>query len=278
MGFTSPRGVVAPRLRAAVPGCGPVPPGEAGDLDLLHRVAAGDDDALGLLFRRWRHRVHQCAVAKLWNDVDLADDAVTETFLAIRRHAREGRLPDDEDAVGRWILGRARFAALRQIDRTRGRRVGLTDQISHRGPGPVEDAGTEAVLERCRTALRRELRKLPPRVREAVVLHFEGRSYREIASVQGGEPSGACSRVRAGILRLVAATHARKRTSRAAGKTLSLSVEERAHIQDLAAGIQARNPGIGLEPLIMEVCRRTGILIGPQSRLVKLLGRSPRRS
>jgi RNA polymerase sigma factor (sigma-70 family) len=250
------------------------------DLHLLRRIAAGDGEALGLLYQRWKERIHRSASRILHHYPDKADDAVSEAVVIIHDDARAGKLPEADEAVPRWIGARAVIAARRQFDRKHHRSGVPVDRVARATePAAMEDPEAEAALEGRRSALRGAMRRLPPLVREAVILHYvEGQSYREIARIQGGQPAGACSRVRAGVFRLVADTHAGGRTTASAGKTLSLSREERAHVLDLAAGIQARNPGIGLQPLIMEVCRRTGILIGPRSRLAKLLGHSPRRT
>jgi RNA polymerase sigma-70 factor, ECF subfamily len=255
-------------------------PREASDLHLLRRIAAGDSDALGLLYQRWKERIRGSASRVLRHYPDKVDDAVSEAVVLIHGDARAGKLPEEDEAVPKWIRTRAKIAAHRQIDRKHDRGGVPVDRVARATePATMEDPQAEAALDGRRSTLRRAMRKLPPLVREAVNLRYvEGRSYREIARIQGGEPAGACSRVRAGVFRLVADTHARKQTTASAGKTLSLTRAERARVMDLAASIQARNPAIGLESLIMEVCRRTGILIGPQSRLVKLLGHSPRRS
>lgn len=250
------------------------------DWELIRGIGSGDSEAWSRFFERWHSRMRAYARTML-RDTDLADDAVSDATLTIVRHAREGRLPPSANAVIGYVLARTRIAAMRQRPQLRtGREPAVETASGWTDEGEPPDEDDDEVLEERRTQVNRALRQLPPRNREAVLLHYiDQLSYREIAEIQGGRRQAASNRVHQGVLQLVAAIHARKRTSSEPGAVLPLSREERAHILDTAAQIRARNPQAGLDAIIKEVCRKTGIFIGRESRLITLLGeRVHRRS
>jgi len=112
------------------------------DVDLVIAIAAGDDDALGALYDRhcrWlTQRLH-----RRWNDADIVDTVVQETFLSVWRSAA-GFVPSATTAPGPGDGGVSGWlwtiAMRRLVDQLRRRRppdpVAL-DQLPDPGTDPM---------------------------------------------------------------------------------------------------------------------------------------------
>jgi RNA polymerase sigma-70 factor (ECF subfamily) len=202
-----------PRSRAT-PGAATPSDTEAGlprsvdiDRDLIRRMAAGDESALGALYDRWVTLVHSL-VLRLLADADEAEDVVEEVFWQAWRQA--ARYEESRGAVSTWLTTIARSRAL---DRLRARRrrqeeawsqIGFGDMESITLPAPAADnplAGAEQAERRAFVA--RALTALPPEQRETIELaYFGGLSQSEIAE-RTGQPLGTVkTRVRLAMEKL----------------------------------------------------------------------------
>src|SRR4051794_16673278 len=119
--------------------------GDAGssDADLLGRfIDRRDEAAFALLVRRHGEMVYGVC-RRLLPEPD-AEDAFQATFLVL---AEKARAVAPREAVGNWLYGVARRAALharRSIARRRARMIPLTD-LPAPAPDPME--GLRAVLD-----------------------------------------------------------------------------------------------------------------------------------
>jgi hypothetical protein len=102
-------------------------------------------------------------------------------------------------------------------------------------------------------------------------MYLQGVPYAVIAERQGGTAAGARSRVDRGILQLVAIAFSRRSGLQKAERAEDLSIEDRALVLNEVAAVRARTPDIGMRALAAEVCRRTHILILPDSASAFLL-------
>lgn len=168
---------------------------EASDEELLARTAAGDRDALRVLFHRYAPRVRSFASRRL-SDPVAAEDLTAETFLEVWRSA--GRF-GGRSRVSTWIFGIAHFkcmAASRARRRSKRARVIPSEaELLEAVPGGLDPAEVCAA----RRALRRVARALeglPLLQREAFELAVvEGRSYAEVARSLGVEENTVKTRV-----------------------------------------------------------------------------------
>jgi RNA polymerase sigma-70 factor, ECF subfamily len=145
-------------------------PNEADDADdavLLRRVADGDRDALGALYRRHAHVV-LAQIRLAVGEPGLSEEILQDTMLAVWRGAGSFR---GVSQVRSWIIA----IALRQArDRLRRRRVTVVADESVLSGQAAADPGPEAqVLERAELAVVAEaIRSLSPAHREVLGLVF----------------------------------------------------------------------------------------------------------
>ena len=146
---------------------------EQTDAELLGRfIDRRDEAAFALLVRRHGAMVFGVCCRLLPTDQD-AEDAFQATFLVL---AEKARAVAPREAVGRWLHGVARRAALlarRSIARRRERM------------GEVPELPANRTVE-LRAMLDEELARLPDAYRAVIVLcDLEGRTRREAAAVLG---------------------------------------------------------------------------------------------
>jgi RNA polymerase sigma-70 factor (ECF subfamily) len=170
------------------------------DAELLQRVAARDEQALGELYDRYAGMALALAYRVL-QDHGQAEDVVQDAFVSVWRRA--GTFDLERGSVRGWLMSVVHHAA---IDRRRGRfryeraEVDL-DLVAYRvGETDVWDEVSRALdRERVRGALR----ALPAEQREALELAYLGGLTQAEIAERTGEPLGTVkSRVRLGLRRL----------------------------------------------------------------------------
>ncbi len=93
---------------------------DAADADLVGRLAAGEANALSLLYARHRRRIYQFAL--LWTGhASSAADVTQDVFVHLPTHSRE--FDATRGAVLPWLLGIARNFSRRRTGRPRHARV-----------------------------------------------------------------------------------------------------------------------------------------------------------
>jgi RNA polymerase sigma-70 factor, ECF subfamily len=142
-------------------------PDDADDAVLLRRVADGDRDALGALYRRHAHVV-LAQIRLAVGEPGLSEEILQDTMLAVWRGAGSFR---GVSQVRSWIIA----IALRQArDRLRRRRVAVVADESVLAGQAAAAPGPEAqVLERAELAVVAEaIRSLSPAHRAVLGLVF----------------------------------------------------------------------------------------------------------
>src|SRR5437879_5036138 len=94
------------------------------DRELVARMGAGDEWALGALYDRWSPVVHALA-CRILEDRDEAEDVVEDTFWQLWRQASS--FDATRGGVSTWVLTVARTRAL---DRRRGIQRRRTESLS----------------------------------------------------------------------------------------------------------------------------------------------------
>ncbi len=168
---------------------------EPTDEDLLSRVADGDRDAFGDLYRRYARAVLGLALRRL-GDRGRAEDAVQEAFMSIWRAARSY---DRERGPGApWLYAVARNAI---ADRGRARiepPAELPDSAAD-SPGPADRAEQSWLAWR----VHRALEELPETERTVLELaYWSELSQSEISGFLGLPLGTVKTRTRSGLRRL----------------------------------------------------------------------------
>lgn len=152
----------------------------AADEALVAAIAAGDRDAMRILYNRHRIRVFRFA-ARLTDDPTSAEDVVSEAFVEVWRQADRF---ERRSSVSTWIMSIARFKALsvrrRRLETELDAKVAET--VADSGPGPEQ-----IVLETDRRAqLRACLSQLSPDHRAIIdLVYYHDKSIEEVAEIVG---------------------------------------------------------------------------------------------
>jgi RNA polymerase sigma-70 factor (ECF subfamily) len=178
------------------------PPNDEGhsDGDVLARIAARDDAALGELYERYSGLAFGLAYRVL-RDRGQAEDVVQEAFLSIWRRA--GTFDSARGSARGWLTSIVHNAA---VDRRRGRFRHQQDEVDiedHAWRLADDDVWEDVSRRLDRELVRRALAQIPTEQRETLELaYFGGLTQAEIAA-QTGEPLGTVkSRARLGLRRL----------------------------------------------------------------------------
>ena len=192
----------------------------ADDAALVREVAAGSEDALGMLYDHYVDAVH-AAASRLTSDRQIAEEVVQETFLALWNRAELF-----DPAMGSLAAWLHTIARNRTVDRLRaaGRRPSLVPFSATGGEDEQDSAALDRLVatgtilggaglgpgpegELATTELRRILRdaldELPDAERTAIVLAYrEELSQSEIAERLGWPLGTVKTRTRRALLRL----------------------------------------------------------------------------
>lgn len=179
---------------------------ESTDAELLHRYAAGDDEAFAQLVRRHKDRLWAVALRTMRSPEEAAD-GLQEALISAARRARQYR---GDAAVLTWLHRIVINACLDRLRRNKVRAAEPlpeeTDRESALGGG--DDQERDAALVEMRRDVISALRQLNADQRAALILvDMEGYSVDEAAQILGCAPGtikSRCSRGRARLAPLLA--------------------------------------------------------------------------
>lgn len=169
------------------------------DIDLVHRVANGDESAFLLLYDRYATRVHALTL-RILNDPMLAEETTQDTFLKLWSRAR--LYLSERGSLLLWLLTIARRTALDRL-RLEARRPMLSDSNDPEETWQViPDLNTVPEEARWRS-LYFAVQSLQPEYRQVIDLaYYQGLSQTEIAEVLGWPLGTVKTRVRAAMEQL----------------------------------------------------------------------------
>ena len=172
------------------------------DEELMHQLAAGRQESLARLHRRYAPLVFRTAAHSL--DRSTAEEIVQDVFMAVWRNAAV--FTPKRGAFRPWLLQIARFRILNELRRRRRHPrlqpdpdglllAGLPDH----GPGPEELAWRESL----RPVMRSACKELPRSQRQAVDLaFFKDLSHQEVAAELRIPLGTVKTRIRIGLRKL----------------------------------------------------------------------------
>jgi RNA polymerase sigma-70 factor (ECF subfamily) len=155
---------------------------ETRDLDLVRRIAGGDEDAFRGLFRRYAPSALALA-RRVVRQPFLAEEIVQEAFLAIWRNP--GGYDRGRGSVKSWLMAMVHHRAVDMVRREESQRRRAEDaQVAD--AVPIEDiadsVAEELDLRGERRAVRTALQALPEEQRQVIeLMYFGGLSQSAIA-------------------------------------------------------------------------------------------------
>ena len=153
------------------------------DVQLMTRLAAGDQSALRALLARHGERIYRYAL-RLTQDTGIAEETANDVALEVWRSAQRYR---GEARVTTWLLGITRYKAFNAM-RGNQRMSYAADAGEGLADESAETGLTSTATERARlqAVLRRALRGLSAEHRVVLELtFFHERTYAEIAAIVG---------------------------------------------------------------------------------------------
>jgi RNA polymerase sigma-70 factor (ECF subfamily) len=184
-----------PHLRP-VPAQRDEPAPDAGDGELLLRVADRDRAAFELLYHRYVRSIFGLALRRL-RDRGRAEDAVQEVFAAIWRSA--GSYRPERGPATPWLYAVARNAIVDRMRQSGDAPSAELPELVSTEPGPLEQAESSYVSWR----VHRALEELPRRERDVIELaYWSGMSQSEIAEYLDIPLGTVKTRTRSGLAKL----------------------------------------------------------------------------
>ena len=187
------------REPATVAPMAPARVSQSWDATMVDRVAAGDETALGTLYDKYGGLLYSLAL-RVTRYRTAAEDVVQEVFVHVWTHPLT--FDETRGSLRSWL---GVIAHRRAVDRVRREAAARArEERDHRRtvsapPDIAEAAATLITSEHVREAVRR----LPADQRQAIELaYFDGRTFREVATMLGIAEGTAKSRIRLGLSKL----------------------------------------------------------------------------
>jgi RNA polymerase sigma-70 factor, ECF subfamily len=173
---------------------------DATERELLERIAAGDQPALGDLFDRVGARVYG-VVQRVVRDPAQAEEVTQEVMLEVWTNA--ARFDATRGSPRSWIVTMARRRAIdrvrsEQASRDRTQKIGIRDQQR-----AFDEVSEQVILGEEHTEVAAALAGLSGLQRQAIELaYYQGHTYREVAELLDTPLGTIKTRMRDGLLRL----------------------------------------------------------------------------
>lgn len=172
---------------------------QTSDVELLNAIARGDEQALAVLYDRYKSILFGLILRILHSRAE-SEDVLQEVFLQVWKRAA-----DFDETRGRPFTWLVTVARSRAIDRLRSResRERVASEAAHAAPEAVSDAVEDAIKSEEGAVVRDALAKLPDEQRRTLLLaYFEGLTQTEIAARLGAPLGTVKTRMRSGMTRL----------------------------------------------------------------------------
>ncbi len=157
------------------------------DERLVIRLKAGETEAFGELYERYRPRVYRFAF-KLLRDGDQAEDIVQETFLKAQRAIQTLH---ESGSLLSWLFTITRNEVFNQLRKTRSNGRARVEGVWE-NETPLDEAMEAETVE----IVQMMIAQLKPNYKEVVLLReYERLSYAQIAEVTGDSEGAVKARL-----------------------------------------------------------------------------------
>ena len=164
---------------------------------LMHRLLAGDEDAIRALYSRFGSSIYTLGI-RLLGSPESAEELTQDVFVAAWRKA--GRFDSSRGRLSTWLMAIAHNIAVDRLRHERGRSrpiLVLLQDLPEPAPREEEDAVVE------RAAARHILENVSPQERALLSrAYFQGWTVREISEADGVPLGTVKTRLRAALIRL----------------------------------------------------------------------------
>ena len=169
------------------------------DVEVIHAIARGDEQALACLYDRYRLILFGLLV-RIVNSREEAEDVLQEVFMQVWRRAA-----DFNELRGKPFTWLVTLTRSRGIDRVRS--LAARERVAKAGAADpeeaVSDASDDAFKAEQRGIIAKALNSLPDEQRKALLLaYFEGLTQSEIATRLGAPLGTVKTRMRSGMIKL----------------------------------------------------------------------------
>ncbi|MBQ9369110.1 MAG: sigma-70 family RNA polymerase sigma factor [Victivallales bacterium] len=149
------------------------------DVELIRRCQAGDDSAFNVLYSRYRLQLYSYLNKLLPNDKSHIDDFFQQTW--IKAFNNFGRYNDQQRFLA-WIC---RIAHNQVMDFFRRQKGTVMVELDDHLPGGFDTADKEIDRSILENAVEEAVQTLSKEQKQVLEMRREGKSFKEIAAIQG---------------------------------------------------------------------------------------------
>jgi len=181
------------------------------DRELLRNYLSGQENALGILIRRYQKKVYMAILLKV-RDNQLADDLFQETLIRVVEKVKAGKY-NEEGKFASWMLCIAHNLCMDYF--RKGKRSPFIQEmdvalIGKTLPADESVADREAEMDRMDKLVLGMVNALPDDQREVVMLRMYGNlSFKEVAHKTRSNLSTCLGRMRYALINLRKMMHSR---------------------------------------------------------------------
>lgn len=169
------------------------------DAELLRQITGGDEEALALLYDRYKTILFSL-ILRILHSQSETEDIVQDVFIQVWNKAA-----NFDETRGRPFTWLVTLARSRAIDRLRqlSSRERTATEASRAAPEEWTDAAEDAIKSEQSVVVRRALATLPEEQRHTLLLaYFEGLTQTEIAEKLNTPLGTVKTRMRSGMIKL----------------------------------------------------------------------------
>ena len=172
---------------------------QTSDIELLAEITRGNEQALAMLYDRYRSILFGLMLRILHNRQE-AEDVLQEVFLQVWQRA--GNFDEMRGKPFTWLVTLARSRAIDRL-RALGSRERTVEQATHESEDVIFDAEQNAILAQRGAVVRDALAELSEEQQRVLKLaYFDGFSQSEIAEKLDSPLGTVKTRMRTGMIRL----------------------------------------------------------------------------